>query len=172
MRGRGPDDILPKTKRRCAWSGIKAIHETIPRTVISRDLLQIVWNCSRWFWRLEAQGRAIFTGTSESLNFSVRTPWRLPVLAKFACGTADNRSLTPRVSALAATLVGFDTFNAQGHRLLNRHILDAAFMLLVTTAILGPILTERYVPRTVSDLAERSEDALSAERMPVKDSSP
>ena len=43
---------------------------------------------------------------------------------------------------------------------------------LVTTAILGPILTERYVPRTVSDLAERSEDALSAERMPVKDSSP
>ena len=70
---------------------------------------------------------------SESLNFSVRTPWRLPVLAKFACGTSDN---------------------------------------LVTTAILGPILTERYVPRTVSDLAERSEDALSAERMPVKDSSP
>ena len=43
---------------------------------------------------------------------------------------------------------------------------------LVTTAILGPILTERYVPRTVSDLAERSEDALSAERIPVRDSSP
>lgn len=120
-------------RRRNADVPGRALKRFTRRTVISRDLLQIVWNCSRWFWRLEAQGRAIFTGTPESLNFSVRTPWRLPVLAKFACGTSDN---------------------------------------LVTTVILGPILTERYVPRTVSDLAERSEDALSAERMPVKDSSP
>jgi Kef-type K+ transport system membrane component KefB len=95
----------------------------------------------------------------------------------FHYGAAARRtiwSLTlPQVAAtLAATLVGFDTFNAQGQRLLDRHILDAAFMLLVTTAILGPILTERYVPRMVSDLAERSEAPLPAERMPVKDSSP
>ena len=100
-------------------------------------------------------------------------PIALPVSRNWRAARQTIWSLTPQVLAtLAATLVVFDTFNEQGHRLLDRHILDAAFMLLVTTAILGPILTERYVPRTVSDLAERSEDALSAERMPVKESSP
>ena len=79
----------------------------------------------------------------------------LPVLAKFARHVRRSGHLRRKSWRPAATLVVFDTFNAQGHRLLNRHILDAAFMLLVTTAILGPILRERYVPRIVSDLAER-----------------
>jgi Kef-type K+ transport system membrane component KefB len=65
----------------------------------------------------------------------------------------------PQVAAtLAATLVGFDTLNAQGQRLLDSHILDAAFGLLVTTAILGPVLTERYAPLMVNDFAKRRGD--------------
>ena len=65
----------------------------------------------------------------------------------------------PQVAAtLAATLVGFDTLNAQGQRLLDSHILDAAFGLLVTTAILGSVLTERYAPLMVNDFAKRRKD--------------
>jgi Kef-type K+ transport system membrane component KefB len=62
----------------------------------------------------------------------------------------------PQVAAtLAAALVGFDTLDAQGQRLLDSRILDAVFVLLVTTAILGPVLTERYAPLMVKDFANR-----------------
>jgi Kef-type K+ transport system membrane component KefB len=57
-------------------------------------------------------------------------------------------SLTlPQVAAtLAATLVGFDTLNPAGERLIDRRILDMVFVLILVTATLGPILTERYAP--------------------------
>jgi len=65
----------------------------------------------------------------------------------------------PQVAAtLAAALVGFDTLNAQGQRLLDSRMLDAVFVLLVTTAILGPVLTERYAPLMVKDFANRRAD--------------
>ena len=62
-------------------------------------------------------------------------------------------SLTlPQVAAtLAATLVGFDTFNPAGQRLLDSRILNAVFVLLITTSILGPVLTERFAPRMFGD---------------------
>jgi Kef-type K+ transport system membrane component KefB len=51
----------------------------------------------------------------------------------------------PQVAAtLAATLVGYDTMNAAGQRLLDGRILNAVLVLLLTTSILGPILTERF----------------------------
>ncbi len=51
----------------------------------------------------------------------------------------------PQVAAtLAATLVGYDTMNAAGQRLLDDKILNAVLVLLLTTSILGPILTERF----------------------------
>jgi Kef-type K+ transport system membrane component KefB len=51
----------------------------------------------------------------------------------------------PQVAAtLAATLVGYDTMNAAGQRLLDDRILNAVLVLLLTTSILGPILTERF----------------------------
>jgi hypothetical protein len=51
----------------------------------------------------------------------------------------------PQVAAtLAATLVGYDTMNAAGQRLLDGRILNTVLVLLLTTSILGPILTERF----------------------------
>jgi hypothetical protein len=57
-------------------------------------------------------------------------------------------SLTlPQVAAtLAATLVAFDTFDLSGHRLIDERLLNAVLVLTLTTAILGPVLTERFAP--------------------------
>jgi hypothetical protein len=64
-------------------------------------------------------------------------------------------SLTlPQVAAtLAATLVGFDTFNAAGQRLLDGRVLNAVLVLMLTTSILGPVLTEHFAPRMLEDTA-------------------
>jgi Kef-type K+ transport system membrane component KefB len=66
-------------------------------------------------------------------------------------------SLTlPQVAAtLAATLVGYKTFNAAGDRLLDANMLNVVFVLLVVTAILGPVLTERFAPEMVAEAAPR-----------------
>jgi Kef-type K+ transport system membrane component KefB len=58
-------------------------------------------------------------------------------------------SLTlPQVAAtLAAAMVAFNTVNTQGHRLIDRSLLNVVFALMLTTSILGPVLTERLTPR-------------------------
>ena len=58
-------------------------------------------------------------------------------------------SLTlPQVAAtLAAALVAFDTVNKDGQRLIDRSLLNVVFALMLTTSILGPVLTERLTPR-------------------------
>ena len=46
----------------------------------------------------------------------------------------------PQVAAtLAATLVGYQTLNEAGVRLLDENILNAVLMLLVVTSLLGPL---------------------------------
>ena len=57
-------------------------------------------------------------------------------------------SLTlPQVAAtLAATLVAFDTFNPAHQRLLDDRLLNVVLVLMLTTSILGPVLTE-FAPR-------------------------
>jgi Kef-type K+ transport system membrane component KefB len=56
----------------------------------------------------------------------------------------------PQVAAtLAATLVGYRTFNAVGERLLSEDIFNAVLVLLVVTSLLGPILTELFTPMMV-----------------------
>jgi len=57
-------------------------------------------------------------------------------------------SLTlPQVAAtLAAALVARDTFNPAGARLLDADMLNVVFVLMLTTSILGPVLTERFAP--------------------------
>ena len=57
-------------------------------------------------------------------------------------------SLTlPQVAAtLAATLVGYNTFNAAGERLIDEQILDVVFVLILITATIGPIMTQHYAP--------------------------
>ena len=58
-------------------------------------------------------------------------------------------SLTlPQVAAtLAATLVAFDTFDPQHQRLIDQHMLNVVLVLVLTTATLGPVLTQYFAPR-------------------------
>ena len=60
-------------------------------------------------------------------------------------------SLTlPQVAAtLAATLVAHDTLGATGQRLLDDRMLNVVLVLVLVTAILGPVLTEHFAPRLV-----------------------
>lgn len=57
-------------------------------------------------------------------------------------------SLTlPQVAAtLAATLVALNTYDPAHQRLLDTQLLNVVLVLVVTTSILGPVLTERFVP--------------------------
>ena len=61
-------------------------------------------------------------------------------------------SLTlPQVAAtLAATLVAHDTLGAADQRLLDDRMLNVVLVLVLVTAILGPVLTERFAPRLVA----------------------
>ena len=64
-------------------------------------------------------------------------------------------SLTlPQVAAtLAATLVAHKTFNAAGQPLLDERMLNAVLIMVLVTAILGPILTQRFAPLMMRDSA-------------------
>jgi Kef-type K+ transport system membrane component KefB len=66
-------------------------------------------------------------------------------------------SLTlPQVAAtLAATLVAFNTFDPVGQRLIDRRMLDVVLVLMLTTATLGPVLTQQFAPRMLEDPAAR-----------------
>ena len=58
----------------------------------------------------------------------------------------------PQVAAtLAATLVGYNTFNSAGERLLSGEILNAVLVLLVVTSVLSTILTEVFTPGMVKE---------------------
>ncbi len=57
-------------------------------------------------------------------------------------------SLTlPQVAAtLAATMVGFKTFGPDGQRLIDERVLNAVFVLMLVTSILGPVMTQVFTP--------------------------
>jgi Kef-type K+ transport system membrane component KefB len=60
----------------------------------------------------------------------------------------------PQVAAtLAATLVGYNTLNVAGERLLSEAIFNAVLVMLVVTSLLGPILTELFTPMMVKEEA-------------------
>jgi Kef-type K+ transport system membrane component KefB len=63
-------------------------------------------------------------------------------------------SLTlPQVAAtLAATLVAYDTFDPAGQRLIDGRLLNVVLVLMLTTSVLGPVLTEQFAPRMLPDL--------------------
>jgi Kef-type K+ transport system membrane component KefB len=71
-------------------------------------------------------------------------------------------SLTlPQVAAtLAATLVGFDTINPAGQRLIDQNILNVVFVLILVTATVGPIMTQHYAPLMLA--SSRSADRVKA----------
>jgi len=62
----------------------------------------------------------------------------------------------PQVAAtLAATLVGYNTLNAAGERLLSEEIFNSVLVLLVVTSLLGPVLTERFAPGMIKQEARK-----------------
>jgi len=67
-------------------------------------------------------------------------------------------SLTlPQVAAtLAATLVGFATFDPAGRRLIDERVLNSVFVLMLSTSVLGPVLTQRYA--ALMQRGSRAED--------------
>jgi Kef-type K+ transport system membrane component KefB/nucleotide-binding universal stress UspA family protein len=51
----------------------------------------------------------------------------------------------PQVAAtLAATLVAYKTFNSAGERLIDEGVLNSVIVLMLVTAIIGPIITSRF----------------------------
>jgi hypothetical protein len=54
---------------------------------------------------------------------------------------------------VAATLVGYQTLNEAGVRLLDQKMLNAVLVLLVVTSILGPLMTELLTPWLVKQEA-------------------
>jgi len=70
--------------------------------------------------------------------------------------TRDERltvwSLTlPQVAAtLAATLVAYNTVDGAGHHLLDTRMLNVVLALMLSTSILGPVLTEYFAPRLLT----------------------
>jgi Kef-type K+ transport system membrane component KefB len=62
-------------------------------------------------------------------------------------------SLTlPQVAAtLAAALVAYDTFDRAGQPLIDGRLLNVVLVLMLTTAILGPIMTARFAPRMLPE---------------------
>jgi Kef-type K+ transport system membrane component KefB len=74
-------------------------------------------------------------------------------------------SLTlPQVAAtLAAALVGFKTFDPAGQRLIDENVLNAVFVLMLSTSILGPVLTQHYTPLMLESWRRRdAEDTRAA----------
>jgi Kef-type K+ transport system membrane component KefB len=84
------------------------------------------------FIAAEIAGRAFHYNSTERL-----TVWSLTL---------------PQVAAtLAAALVAYDTFNSGGQRLVDDRLLNVVLVLMLTTAILGPVLTERFATRMMAE---------------------
>ena len=84
------------------------------------------------FIAAEIAGRAFHYNSAERL-----TVWSLTL---------------PQVAAtLAAALVAYDTYNSAGQRLVDGKLLNVVLVLMLTTAILGPVLTERFAPRMLPE---------------------
>ena len=86
--------------------------------------------------------------------------------------TRDERltvwSLTlPQVAAtLAATLVAYRTFDAAHQRLLDDRLLNVVLVLMLVTAIVGPVLTQRFAPRLVASASAQSPIAVTPHPAP------
>ena len=51
----------------------------------------------------------------------------------------------------AAALVAYDTINRAGQRRLDVKMLNMVLVLMLTTAVLGPVLTERFAPKLLRE---------------------
>ncbi len=68
----------------------------------------------------------------------------------------------PQVAAtLAATLVGYQTVNAAGERLISENVLNSVIVLMLVTAILGPVITARFASSLSLPPVDLKTDSLS-----------
>jgi Kef-type K+ transport system membrane component KefB/nucleotide-binding universal stress UspA family protein len=68
----------------------------------------------------------------------------------------------PQVAAtLAATLVAYESVNAAGDKLINEGVLNSVIVLMLVTAILGPIITARFATSLQLPQAELDTDSLA-----------
>lgn len=67
-------------------------------------------------------------------------------------------SLTlPQVAAtLAATLVGVKTVDPAGHHLIDERVLNAVFVLMLSTSILGPVMTQHSAPAMLRERVKQA----------------
>lgn len=68
-------------------------------------------------------------------------------------------SLTiPQVAAtLAATIVAYETINAAGERLIDSPVVNAIMVLVIVTASIGPILTEKFSQKMLAEQNTKAE---------------
>jgi Kef-type K+ transport system membrane component KefB len=58
----------------------------------------------------------------------------------------------PQVAAtLAAAMAAYDAVNGDGDRLITESVLNAVIVLMVLTAVIGPVLTERFGRRMATE---------------------
>ncbi|SBT08557.1 Sodium/hydrogen exchanger [Candidatus Accumulibacter aalborgensis] len=87
-------------------------------------------------------------------------------IAAEACGRAFGYPLAarrtvwsltlPQIAAtLAATLVAHKTLDTSGQAMLDNRMLNAVLIVVLVTAILGPILTQHYAPRMLAETPKR-----------------
>ncbi|WP_026733253.1 cation:proton antiporter domain-containing protein [Fischerella sp. PCC 9605] len=68
----------------------------------------------------------------------------------------------PQVAAtLAATLVAYETVNSAGERLINEGVLNSVIVLMLVTAILGPVITARFATSLTVSQTDWATDQLS-----------
>jgi Kef-type K+ transport system membrane component KefB/nucleotide-binding universal stress UspA family protein len=68
----------------------------------------------------------------------------------------------PQVAAtLAAALVAYETVNPAGERLINEGLLNSIIVLMLVTAILGPVTTARFATRLTVSQTDWAKDKLS-----------
>jgi Kef-type K+ transport system membrane component KefB len=102
---------------------------------------------------------ALLVGKFVAAEIAGRT-FRYPAAARM---TVWSLTLPQVAATLAAALVGFKTFDPAGRRLIDDQVLNAVFVLMLTTSILGPVLTQHYTPLMVQSWRSRnSEDTRAA----------
>jgi Kef-type K+ transport system membrane component KefB len=82
---------------------------------------------------------------------------RLFAYPNFARLTVWSLTLPQVAATLAATLVGFNTFDPGGQRLIDDRILNTVFVLMLTTSILGPVMTQHYTPQMMRSMTDRDQ---------------
>jgi Kef-type K+ transport system membrane component KefB len=93
---------------------------------------------------------------------AVQTVGRAFAYSSVARMTMWSLSLPQVASTLAVTLVAFDTRNPAGQRLIDDRLLNLVLVLMLTTSILGPVLTGYFAPRLLKDArSPRSTNASS-----------